>query len=85
MRKQIKSHGKITNKFRCHVTSHIDCISSIYVRPYKLEQPSDRVIGPHGAGRTKELQGIENDFVVKDDIGQDYMNVISLWQFGQTY
>lgn len=33
----------------------------------------------------KQLQGIENDFVVKDDIGQDYMNVVSLWQFGQTY
>ena len=35
--------------------------------------------------KQKQLQGIENGFIVKDDIEQGYMNVIPLWQFGLTY
>lgn len=46
---------KLQISFDAMLRPHIDCISSIYVRPYKLEQPSDRVIGRHGAGRTKVI------------------------------
>lgn len=35
--------------------------------------------------KQKQLQGIENGFVVKDNIEQGYMNVIPLWQFGLNY
>ncbi len=35
--------------------------------------------------KQKQLQGIDNGFVVKDDIEQGYMNVIPLWQFGLNY
>ena len=35
--------------------------------------------------KQKQLQGIENGFVVKDNIEQGYMNVIPLWQFGFNY
>ena len=35
--------------------------------------------------KQKQLQGIENGYVVKDDIEIGYMNVIPLWQFGLEY
>ena len=33
----------------------------------------------------KQIQGIENAFVVKDDIELGYLNTIPLWQLGLTY
>ena len=35
--------------------------------------------------KQKQLQGVEQGFVVKDDIENGYMNVIPLWQFGLNY
>lgn len=35
--------------------------------------------------KQKQLQGIKNGFVVKDNIEQGYMNVIPLWEFGLNY
>jgi len=33
----------------------------------------------------KQIQGIENAFIAKDDIETGYLNTIPLWQFGLTY
>lgn len=33
----------------------------------------------------RQIQGIENGFIVKGDIESGYMNVIPLWQFGLGY
>ncbi|HEY3372767.1 MAG TPA: AAA family ATPase [Prolixibacteraceae bacterium] len=33
----------------------------------------------------KQIQGIDNAFIVKDDIEMGYLNTIPLWQFGLTY
>lgn len=33
----------------------------------------------------KQLQGVENGFIVKDDIEFGYANVVPLWQFGMNY
>ncbi|MEG1903966.1 MAG: ATP-binding protein, partial [Bacteroidales bacterium] len=35
--------------------------------------------------KQKQIQGIENAYVVKDDIEFGYGNVIPLWQFGLSY
>ena len=35
--------------------------------------------------KQKQIQNIENSFVVKDDIEFGYMNIIPLWHFGMTY
>lgn len=35
--------------------------------------------------KQKQIAGIENAYVVKDDIELGYMNVLPLWQFGLTY
>ena len=35
--------------------------------------------------KQKQLQGVDDGFVVKDDIETGYMNVIPLWQFGLNY
>lgn len=41
-------------------------------------------IGGKNKGQ-KQIQGIENGFIVKDDIEFGYTNVIPLWQFGMSY
>jgi len=41
-------------------------------------------IGGKNKGQ-KQIQGIENSFVVKDDIEFGYTNVVPLWQFGMGY
>jgi len=33
----------------------------------------------------KQIEGIENGYIVKDDIENGFLNVIPLWQFGLTY
>lgn len=33
----------------------------------------------------KQIQGLDNAFIVKDDIEHGYLNTIPLWQFGLTY
>jgi len=33
----------------------------------------------------KQIQDVENGFIVKDDIESGYLNVIPLWQFGLMY
>jgi hypothetical protein len=33
----------------------------------------------------KQIQGIDNAYIVKDDIEHGYLNTIPLWQFGLTY
>lgn len=35
--------------------------------------------------KQKQIQNIENSFVVKDDIEFGYMNILPLWHFGMTY
>lgn len=35
--------------------------------------------------KQKQLQGLDNGFIVKDDIETGYMNVVPLWQFGLEY
>lgn len=35
--------------------------------------------------KQKQIEGIENGFVVKDDIERGYLNVIPLWMFGLNY
>lgn len=52
---------------------------------------SDFTIGKYtfeigGKSKTqKQLEGIENGYVVKDDIEYGYKNIIPLWAFGLTY
>ena len=35
--------------------------------------------------KQKQIAGIENSFIVKDDIENGYLNVIPLWMFGMNY
>ena len=35
--------------------------------------------------KQKQLQGVPDSYVVKDDIEAGYMNVVPLWQLGLTY
>ena len=33
----------------------------------------------------KQIQGLDNAFIVKDSIESGYLNIVPLWQFGLTY
>ena len=52
---------------------------------------SDFLVGERsfgGGGRNKkerQIRGVENAFVVKDDIEYGGLNVVPLWQFGMLY
>ena len=35
--------------------------------------------------KQKQIEEIENGYIVKDDIEQGYLNVIPLWMFGLNY
>ncbi len=41
-------------------------------------------IGGRNKGK-KQIAGIDNGYIVKDDIEYGHQNVIPLWQFGLTY
>lgn len=57
----------------------------------ELSFVADFVIGKYtfevgGKNKTqKQIEGIENAYLVKDDIEYGYKNIIPLWAFGLTY
>ena len=57
----------------------------------ELSFVADFVIGKYtfevgGKNKTqKQIEGIENAYLVKDDIAYGYKNIIPLWAFGLTY
>ncbi|MDE6394968.1 MAG: ATP-binding protein, partial [Duncaniella sp.] len=53
-------------------------ISDFRIDDYTFE------IGGHGKG-SRQLQGIDNGFVVRDDIEYGHANIIPLWHFGLNY
>ncbi|MFV0587597.1 ATP-binding protein [Bacteroides reticulotermitis] len=59
-----------------------DVISSS-VSDFQIDHMTFEVGGKNK--KQKQLQGIENGYVVKDDIEMGYANVIPLWQFGLEY
>lgn len=59
-----------------------DVISSS-VSDFQIDNMTFEVGGKNK--KQKQLQGIENGYVVKDDIEMGYANVIPLWQFGLEY
>ena len=52
--------------------------SDFQIGPYTFE------IGGHNKSQ-KQIQGLENAYVVKDDIEYGYRNIIPLWHFGFNY
>ena len=53
-------------------------IADFLINDYTFE------VGGKNKGQ-KQIQGVENAFIVKDGIENGYMNTIPLWQFGLTY
>ena len=46
----------------------------------------ERTFGVGGRNKTqRQITGVENAFVVKDDIEYGGLNVVPLWQFGMLY
>lgn len=59
-----------------------DVIASL-ISDFQIENMTFEVGGKNK--KQKQLQGIENGFIVKDDIEAGYLNTIPLWQFGLGY
>lgn len=41
-------------------------------------------VGGRNKGQ-KQIEGVENGYIVKDDIENGFLNIIPLWQLGLTY
>lgn len=53
-------------------------IADFHIGKYMFE------VGGKGKGQ-KQIEGVENAFIIKDDIEYGYKNIIPLWAFGMTY
>jgi predicted AAA+ superfamily ATPase len=75
--------GNIRETFFFNQTRvHFDVVASP-VSDFLIEGMTFEVGGKNKS--QKQIQGVENGYVVKDDIEFGYANVIPLWQFGMTY
>jgi len=66
------------NQLRIKYNVIVSPIADFQVGDYTFE------VGGKNKG-LKQIQGIHNGFIVKDDIEEGYLNTIPLWQLGLTY
>lgn len=75
--------GNIRETFFLNQTRVVHDVISSSVSDFQIDNMTFEVGGKNK--KQKQLQGIENGYVVKDDIEMGYANVIPLWQFGLEY
>ncbi len=66
------------NQLRVNYDVIVSPIADFRIGDYTFE------VGGKNKG-LKQIQGMENAFIVRDDIELGYLNTIPLWQFGLTY
>lgn len=66
------------NQLRVKYDVIVSPVADFLIEDYTFE------VGGKNKG-LKQIQGIDNAFIVKDDIELGYLNTIPLWQFGLTY
>lgn len=81
--KEISNIGNIRETFFLNQTRVEQEVITSPISDFQIADYTFEVGGKNK--KQKQLQGIENGFVVKDNIEQGYMNVIPLWQFGLNY
>lgn len=73
--------GELFNKFHLQIILH-DIFTS-YTADFQI---GDLTFEIGGKSKTKkQIQEVENAFIVKDDIEAGFVNTIPLWQFGLLY
>lgn len=75
--------GNVRETIFYALTSVLFKVSSSKVSDFKISEYTFEVGGKNK--KQKQIQGIDNAFVVKDDIESGYLNVIPLWEFGLLY
>ena len=75
--------GNIRETFFFNQTRMIDDVITSSVADFRIGEITFEVGGKNK--KQKQIQGVDNAFVVKDDIEFGYMNVLPLWQFGLLY
>ena len=75
--------GNVRETIFFALTSVLYNVYSSKVSDFKINKYTFEVGGKNK--KQKQIQGIENAFVVKDDIESGYLNVIPLWEFGLLY
>ena len=75
--------GNVRETIFYALTSVLFKVSSSKVSDFKIGEYTFEVGGKNK--KQKQIQGIDNAFVVKDDIESGYLNVIPLWEFGLLY
>jgi predicted AAA+ superfamily ATPase len=75
--------GNVRETIFFALTSVLYNVYSSKVSDFKINEYTFEVGGKNK--KQKQIQGIKNAFVVKDDIESGYLNVIPLWEFGLLY
>lgn len=75
--------GNVRETIFYALTSVLFKVSSSKVSDFKISEYTFEVGGKNK--KQKQIQGIDNAFVVKDDIESGYLNVVPLWEFGLLY
>jgi hypothetical protein len=75
--------GNVRETIFFALTSVLYNVYSSKVSDFKINEYTFEVGGKNK--KQKQIHGIENAFVVKDDIESGYLNVIPLWEFGLLY
>ena len=75
--------GNIRETFFFNQTRIIDDVITSNVADFRIGDITFEVGGKNK--KQKQIQGVDNAFVVKDEIESGYMNVLPLWQFGLLY
>lgn len=58
-------------------------VTASFIADFKVGKYTFEVGGKNK--KQKQIQGVEDAFIVKDDIEYSYQNVIPLWSFGLLY
>ena len=75
--------GSVRETFFLSATSVNQKVTASQVSDFKINECTFEVGGKSKGKR--QIQNVENAFVVKDDIEHAYMNTIPLWAFGLNY
>ena len=81
-----KERAAVGNVRETFFINQLRVIGDPIVSPVSDFLVGERTFGVGGRNKTqRQIRGVENAFVVKDDIEYGGLNVVPLWQFGMLY
>ena len=77
--------GNVSETIFFTLTRVLFTVKSSKTADFTINKYTFEVGGKNKKQKQKQIQGVDNAFIVKDDIEYGYLNVIPLWMFGLLY